>query len=131
MTVQCSVSAADEWRFLSAVRCILYSNLSSVVVSQRLQLWLLLSFSLLSHYTCYPTFVKDRLTRACDRLKQERARAREERIRHTNEQIARIKQRQRETESERELWNQLQPYIITVTSVAVALVGYLIYQYLT
>jgi len=67
----------------------------------------------------------------CDRLKQERQRAREERIRHTNEQIARIKQRQHETEQEREQWNQLQPYILTAVSVAVALLGYFVYQYLT
>jgi len=68
---------------------------------------------------------------ACDRLKQERQQAREERIRHTNEQIARIKQRQRETEQERERWLQLQPYVVTAASVAVALLGYFIYQYFT
>jgi len=66
-----------------------------------------------------------------DRLKQERQRAREERIRHTNEQIARIKQRQRETERESERWNQLQPYILTAATVAVALVDYFVYQYFT
>jgi len=65
------------------------------------------------------------------RLKEERQRAREERIRHTNEQIARIKQRQRETEQKQEQWNQLQPYILTAASVAVALIGYFIYQYFT
>jgi len=67
----------------------------------------------------------------CDRLKEERQRVREERIRHTNEQIARIKQRQRETEQERERWNQLQPYLVTAVSVAVALLGYFVFQYLT
>jgi len=64
-------------------------------------------------------------------LKQERQRAREERIRHTNEQIARIKQRQRETEQQQERWNQLQPYILTAASVVVALLGYFVYQYFT
>jgi len=67
----------------------------------------------------------------CDRLKLERQKAREERIRHTNEQIARIKKRQRETECEQERWNQLQPYILTAVSVSVALLGYLLYQYFT
>jgi len=66
---------------------------------------------------------------AFGRLKQERQRAREERIRHTKEHIARIKQRQRETEEEREQWIQLQPYIVTAASVAVALLGYFVYQY--
>ena len=65
------------------------------------------------------------------RLKQERQKAREERIRHTNEQIARIKLRQRETEQQQEQWNKLQPYILTAASVTVALLGYLVYQYLT
>jgi hypothetical protein len=60
----------------------------------------------------------------------DRKKAREERLKNTTENIARIKQRMRDGEQQRDRQHRFQPFAIAAMSAAVAVVGYLAYRYM-